>query len=151
VQATSAWDVADACLLAADCPESKGKVFNLGAAPETVPTVSEMMQGLIDHAGTGSYQIKIPAALLRNTARLLDLVNLSPIVPEHYILADSNFILDIGAAREILGWEPKYDNTRMICEAFDDYIAAGEAVRPPPHPMLSILNAIFPRQQPLAE
>ena len=110
-----------------------------------------MMQGLIDHAGTGSYVIRIPAGLLRNTARVLDLVNLSPIVPEHYTLADANFILDITAARRVLGWEPAYDNTRMICEAFDDYIAAGEAVRPPPHPMLSILNTIFPSRRPLPE
>lgn len=149
VQATSAWDVADAAILAADCPAAKGRCFNLGAAPETVPTVAEMMQGLIDHAGTGSYLVRIPASLLRNAARVLDLVNLSPIVPEHYTLADANFILDIQAARDVLGWEPKYDNVRMICEAFDWHIAAGESVRPPTQPMLSLLK-VFPKIRPLA-
>jgi nucleoside-diphosphate-sugar epimerase len=144
VQSVSAWDVADACLLAAEKPEARGRCFNLGSAPEAVPTVEEMMQGLIDHADTGSRVIKIPAALLRNTARVLNLVNLSPIVPEHYILADSNFILDISAAREVLGWEPRYDNIQMICDAYDWYAAAGESVRPPPHPMLRILSLLFP-------
>ncbi len=150
VQATSAWDVADACLRATECPESKGRCFNLGAAPESVPSVAEMMQGLIDHAGTGSYLIRIPAALLRNTARVLDLANLSPIVPEHYTLADANFILDIQAARDVLGWEPAYDNIRMICEAFDWHIAAGESVRPPPQIMLSLLK-VFPKIRPLPD
>jgi nucleoside-diphosphate-sugar epimerase len=149
VQSTSAWDVVDACLLAKDCPESKGMIFNLGSAPESVPTVAEMMQGLIDHAGTGSYLIRIPAALLRNTALALNAIHLSPIVPEHATLADANFILDIDAARNVLGWEPKYDNVQMICEAFDWHIAAGENVRPPPQMMLSLLK-IFPKIRPLA-
>jgi nucleoside-diphosphate-sugar epimerase len=148
VQSTSARDVVDACLLAKDCPESKGMIFNLGAAPETVPTVAEMMQGLIDHAGTGSYLIRIPAALLRNTALALNWIHLSPIVPEHATLADANFILDIEAARNVLGWEPRYDNVQMICEAFDWHIAAGDSVRPPPHPMLSLLK-VFPKIRPL--
>src|SRR5438034_7559457 len=39
VQMTSAWDTADACLLAADRPESRGEVLNIGA--EDVPTVRE--------------------------------------------------------------------------------------------------------------
>ncbi len=144
VQAVSAVDVADACLLAAQCPASKGRVFNLGSAPESVPTVAEMMQGLVDHARTGSTVIRIPAALLRNTARVLGFVGLSPIVPEHYMLADSNFILDIEAAREVLGWEPAFDNIEMIRDAYDRYLAAGESVRPPPHPMLRIIDFIFP-------
>lgn len=144
VQTTSARDVADACLLATRCPESKGRVFNLGSAPESVPTVGEMMQGLIDHAGTGSRLIRIPASLLRNTARVLNLVGLSPIVPEHYRLANSNFILDIDAARGVLGWEPACDNIDMIRDAYDWYLSAGKTVRPPPQPMLRILNFIFP-------
>src|SRR5262249_16912015 len=37
VQMSSAWDVADACVLATERPESKGAVLNLGAAD--VPTV----------------------------------------------------------------------------------------------------------------
>ncbi len=144
VQTTSAWDVVDACLAAVDSPATRGAFYNLGAEPSTVPTVEEMMQGLIDHAGTGSRIIKIPAALLRNTARALNLVGLSPIVREHYTLADADFVLDICKAKESFGFAPRFTNTQMICDAYDWYVGEGEAVRPPTHPMLKLLSVFFP-------
>jgi nucleoside-diphosphate-sugar epimerase len=144
VQTTSAWDVVDACLAATDHPRTRGEFYNLGAEPSAVPTVEEMMQGLIDHAGTGSRILKIPAALLRNTARALNLVGLSPIVREHYTLADADFVLDIHKAKEGFGFAPRFTNTQMICDAYDWYVGEGEAVRPPPHPMLKLLSVFFP-------
>ncbi len=144
VQTTSAWDVADACIQSVEDPRTKGQFFNLGAEPSTVPTVEEMMQGLIDHAATGSRIVKVPAALLRNAARALNLVGLSPIVREHYTLADADFILDIQKAKDTFGFTPRHTNTEMICEAYDWYIAQGEAVRPPDHPMLKLLSLVFP-------
>ena len=87
----------------------------------------------------------IPAALLRNTARFLDLFGVSPIVPEHYKLADSDFVLDIRAAREALpGWEPRYDNARMLAEAYDWFVALSEEARPRQHPVVGMLNAVMP-------
>ena len=142
VQMVSAWDVADACRLAAEVPEARGAVLNLGSEPDTVPTVLEEVHALVRHAGTGSRVVRIPAALLRTAARLLGLVGLSPIVPEHYILADQTFILDIGAAKRVLGWQPRFDNVRMLTDAYDWYVAAGERYRPAPHPVLRLLDAI---------
>ena len=144
VQAVSAWDVADACILAAGKPAGSRPILNLGANPDTVPTVEESIRALIAHAGTRSPVVKLPAALLRNAARALHVIGLSPIVPEHYILADTNFVLDIGAAREELGWEPRYDNIQMMCDAYDAYVAGGDAARPAPHPILKILDAVVP-------
>ena len=144
VQTTSAWDVADACINAVDDPRTKGQFFNLGAEPSSVPTVEGMMQGLIDHAGTGSRIIKVPASLLRNTARALNVLGLSPIVREHYTLADADFVLDIQKAKNTFSFAPRYANTEMICEAYDWYVGEGEAVRPPTHPMLSLLGVLFP-------
>ncbi len=146
VQAVSAWDVADACVLAATHAGRTRPILNLGADPAEVPTVEEMVRALIAHAGTRSPIVKIPASLLRGAARALYGIGLSPIVPEHYILADSNFILDIDAAREDLGWTPRYDNVQMLCDAFDSYVAAGEAARPSPHLVLRILDAIVPHR-----
>jgi nucleoside-diphosphate-sugar epimerase len=144
VQSASAWDVVDACILATQRPESKGGIFNIGAEPATVPTVEGMVRALIEHARTRSPLIRIPASLLRNTARALNVVGLSPIAPEHYILADQNFILDVDAAKQCLGWEPRFDNVQMMKDAYDAYLAAGEAARPTPHPLVKLLEAAFP-------
>jgi nucleoside-diphosphate-sugar epimerase len=140
VQMSSAWDVADACALAADRPESKGAVLNLGAAD--VPSVRAQVEALIAHVGSRSRVVPIPAALVRNAGRALNLVGLSPIVPEHYLLADSTFVLDIARARSVLGWEPAYSNVRMTIEAYEWYCRNWQSVRAEPGPVLRLLNAL---------
>jgi nucleoside-diphosphate-sugar epimerase len=140
VQMSSAWDVADACLLAAERAESKGAVLNLGAAD--VPSVRAQVEALIAHAGSRSRVVAIPAVLVRNAGRALNLVGLSPIVPEHYLLADSTFVLDLARARAVLGWEPAYSNVRMTTEAYDWFCRHWEEVRARPGFVLRLLNQL---------
>jgi nucleoside-diphosphate-sugar epimerase len=85
-----------------------------------------------------------PAAVLRTAARALNLVGLSPIVPEHYLLADTNFILDITNARAVLGWEPRFDNVAMMNAAYDWYAGAGPDYRPAPRAVLRLLDLVAP-------
>jgi dTDP-glucose 4,6-dehydratase len=115
-------------------------VLNLGAAE--VPTVREQVEALVAHAGSRSRIVPIPAALLRTAGRVLNVVRLSPIVPEHYLLADTTFILDLTSAREVLGWEPLHSNVRMTIDAYDWYRANWEAYRPRPGLALRLLNAL---------
>lgn len=140
VQMASADDVAAACLHAAERPESRGAVLNVGAAPETVPTVDEQVRALIAHAGSPSPLVHLPAALLRLAGRSLNLVGLSPIVPEHYLLADATFILAIDEARHRLGWEPHVDNVAMMNAAYDWWVAEGAAHRAAPHPVVRLID-----------
>jgi len=147
VQMASAADVAAACVRAAERPGSRGAVLNIGGPPERVPTVEEQVRALIAHAGSSSAVVRVPAGALRMAARALHVVGLSPIVPEHYLLADSNFILDITAARTVLGWEPAYDNVAMMNAAYDSYVAAGPAHWAAPHPMLRLLDVVRPLVQ----
>ena len=62
----------------------------------------------------------------RNAARALNAVGYSPIVPEHYTLADRDFILDIVQAKRALDWAPRHDNVAMLCEAYDWYVAKAQ-------------------------
>jgi nucleoside-diphosphate-sugar epimerase len=140
VQMVSAWDVADACLLAAERHESRGAFLNLGA--EEVPTVRQEVEALVAHAGSRSRVVPIPAWALRNAGRALNLVRLSPIVPEHYLLADSTFILDVRRAKEVLGWRPAYSNVRMTIEAYDWYCAHWREYPYEPGVVLRLLNAL---------
>jgi nucleoside-diphosphate-sugar epimerase len=139
VQMVSAWDVADACILAADRPQARGAVLNIGS--EGVPTVREQVEALIAHAGSRSGVVAIPAALLRNAARALNLLGLSPIVPEHYLLADTNFVLDISRAKTLLGWQPRFDNVGLTIDAYDWYVAHAHEAAPRRNPVLALLDA----------
>lgn len=140
VQMVSAWDVADACLLAAERPESRGAVLNLGATD--VVSVREQVEGLIRHAGSRSRVISIPAALLRNAARVLNVVGLSPIVPEHYLLADATFVLDVSEAQRVLGWQPTRSNVAMMCESYDWYCRHWQDDPPQYGIVMRLLNAL---------
>lgn len=150
VQASSAWDIADACVLAGVREQPCNGILNLASEPDSVPTVEGMVRALIAHAGSGSPLVKIPAALLRMAARSLNLIGLSPIVPEHYILADTDFVLDIEKAKTELGFAPRTDNIQMMCDAYDAYLAAGDEARPKPHPILRVLDAVVPHRPPPA-
>ena len=144
VQGASSWDVADACIAATQSPNARGAMVNIAAEPDGVPTVKEWTEQLIAHAGGRSPVICIPAAVLRNTARVLGWLGASPIVPEHYKLADTDFVLDIRSAKDALGWTPKYDNARMLFQAYDWYVSLADEVRPPQHPVLRLLNGAMP-------
>lgn len=140
VQMVSAWDVADACIHAAGTPASRGQFFNIGSPPDSVPTVYEQVRALIAHAGSRSRIVRIPAALLRMAGRTLNVLRFSPIVPEHYLLADSTFILDMRRARDAMGWEPRIGNIQLMTDAYDWYVQQGEAHRPQQHPVLRLLD-----------
>jgi len=143
IQMVSAWDVSAACICAAQATTDE-HFFNIGSDPTTVPTVHQQVRALIDHAGSRSRVVHIPASLLRNAARVLDTIKLSPIVPEHYLLADAVFLLDIDKAREHLGWEPQRSNTRLMNEAYDWYVTNLDQYRPAAHPVLRLLALFSP-------
>src|SRR5438046_6755569 len=92
VQMVSAEDVAEACRLAAETPAARGLVLNLGA--DGVPTVRAQVEALIRHAGSRSRVVAIPAALVRNAARVLRLLGLSPLLPEPHPPPDTTVIFD---------------------------------------------------------
>lgn len=142
VQMVAADDVARAAVQAAIQPGTGGLAINIGSEPETVPSVRGQVEALIRHAGASSTFHGIPAELLRTAARVLNVFGLSPIVPEHYLLADRNFVLDIGLAKEKLGWRPESDNVKMTCDAYDWYCRNWQDVAPKPHPALRLLEAL---------
>jgi nucleoside-diphosphate-sugar epimerase len=139
VQMVSAFDVADACMLAATAAGARGAVLNLGA--DVTTTVGEQVEALIAHARSRSRIVPIPAPLLRAAARGLRLVGLSPIVPEHYLLADSTFILDTTRARTVLGWRPRFDNVALMTDGYDWYVANAAHAAPRRGPILALLDA----------
>ena len=142
VQMVAADDVARAAIQAAVMPDTAGLAINIGSDPETVPTVRGQVEALIAYAGATSKFFGFPAELLRTAARFLNVFGLSPIVPEHYLLADRNFVLDISLAKERLRWQPESDNVKMTCDAYDWYCQNWREVAPKPNPALRLLEAL---------
>jgi len=134
VELASAWDVADACVLAAQRPESRGEAMHIGSGG--VPTTREQVEALIAHAGSRSRIVALPAGPVRAGARVLHALGVSPLVPEHYLLADCEYVLDTSRARRVLGWTPRHTNVSMMNEAYDWYVRTWPAARPDAHPML---------------
>jgi nucleoside-diphosphate-sugar epimerase len=134
VELASAWDVADACIFAAERPESRGEAVHIGSGG--VPTTREQVEALIAHAGSRSRVVALPAGPVRAGARVLHALGISPLVPEHYLLADCEYVLDTSRARRVLGWTPRHTNVSMMNEAYDWYVSIWPAARPDPHPML---------------
>jgi len=85
--------------------------------------------------------VPVPAALVRNAARVLRPFGLSPIVPEHYLLADATFILDTTRARTVLGWTPRQDNVALTCAAYDWYAQHAHEAAPRRNAVLALLDA----------
>ncbi len=117
-QFVSARDVVEASLLAGKA-ESNDE-FNIGA--EEFSTVRADLEALVNHAGSGSRVVSIPAPLVKASLQILDLVRLSPLMDWQYKVADKPFYFDITKAKKLLGWRPLDSNIRMFTDSYDWYI-----------------------------
>ena len=118
-QFVSSRDVVEASLLAAQAGSNED--FNIGA--EEFSTVRADLEGLFQHAGSGSRVVSIPAPLVKLTLQVLDLLRLSPLMDWQYKVADKPFYFDISKAKGELGWQPQDSNVKMFTDSYDWYIA----------------------------
>ncbi len=135
-------DLIDACLLAA--ASGRNGVYNIGA--DGVPTVRELLAGLIRHARSSSALVPLNAAAVKLGMRVLDALNLVPFSREQYLLADREYILDTSKAKKELGWSPKYTHAAAFNAAYDWYIGnqsgrgEGNISDHPPEKILRLLK-----------
>jgi len=119
-QMISASDLCDACILAAESDKSAGEIFNIGA--DQYETLKEDLVKLIQHAGTSSKILPLPARPTRIALSILYHLGLSPLVPWHYNNMHKSICLDTTKAKQVLGWKPKQSNQDMLIESYDWYI-----------------------------
>ncbi|MBI5863038.1 MAG: NAD-dependent epimerase/dehydratase family protein, partial [Planctomycetes bacterium] len=113
-------DVADACVCAIERRASG--VFNLGSADP--PCVRNLLGDLCRRAGSGGRPMPTPAWAVTAALWGLHSVRLSPLVPEQFRIAPVDYVLDIAAAREELGWTPKFGDMEMLWQAYQTYCGA---------------------------
>jgi nucleoside-diphosphate-sugar epimerase len=111
-------DLVDAvCLVLAAPPGVAGDTFNLGAAE--FATLREDFQAVLDAAGHGRRVVGLPARPALTALRLLERSRLSPVYGRllHKLTADS--YVDIGKARQLLGFAPRYSNRDAILRTYE--------------------------------
>ncbi len=112
-------DLAWACIAASDV---KGfEEYNVGAAE--FGTMRELLQAVIDHAGTKSRIKSIPMRPTILAANLASALGLSPLGPYHWLAYGRSMYFDISKAQKELGYKPKFSNSQMIIDAYDWYQA----------------------------
>jgi nucleoside-diphosphate-sugar epimerase len=118
-QFVHAEDLAEACLLAGD--RTGVSQYNVGATE--FGTMRETLEGLVEHANTGSSVRSLPGGPARFAMRALASVGQSPFVPYHWLLYGESLWFDTTKARDELGWSPRHSNLAMVIEAYDWFLA----------------------------
>jgi nucleoside-diphosphate-sugar epimerase len=116
-------DLVEATLAAAE-RDVVGETFNVGATE--FGTVRSDLEGLIDHAGSGSRLRPVPPRLAETALRVLELARLSPLAEWHYRTAHRDSYVDVSKAQRLLGFAPRLSNVRALCETYDWYLANRE-------------------------
>jgi nucleoside-diphosphate-sugar epimerase len=119
-QMVSVQDCARAAILAVENDCLPGP-FNLGS--ETPPTTRELLQAIIDHAGSRSVLVPIPAAGAKTALAALDAIGLTLLFPEQYGIADADILLDTSSTRRQLNWQPQNSDIAEMISAYDAFLA----------------------------
>jgi nucleoside-diphosphate-sugar epimerase len=113
-------DLVEATVAAAE-RDVAGETFNVGATE--FGTVRSDLEGLIEHAGSGSRLRPIPARPAELALRALELARLSPLAEWHYRTAHRDSFVDVSKAQRLLGFAPRLSNEQALCETYDWYLA----------------------------
>ncbi len=113
-------DVARAVICALE--KSAGATFNLGSSE--VPTVKALMEGLARSANSPSRVLRTPRRLTEAALWTLHAFRVAPLVPEQFRIAGVDYVLDTTAARQQLGWAPRFTDEEMLWQAYQQYVAA---------------------------
>lgn len=102
-------------------------VYNCGSVE--VPLQREWVQALIGDAGSGSRVRTLPGGVLKPVLRALEAMRASPLRGDQYEIADLDYVMDVSAARQQLGWDSRLSDTAAIRETFAWYREHGR-IRP---------------------
>jgi dTDP-glucose 4,6-dehydratase len=92
-------------------------IYNLGS--DNPPEVRNLLPKVLKRLKVSNSVIKLPTSLIKTVLTLLDFFSLSPLVPEQFIIADTDFVLSTTKFRQISGWIPKESDEDLLFEALD--------------------------------
>jgi UDP-glucose 4-epimerase len=121
----AAQDLANACFLA-----SQSKcigLYHIGS--DNVPTMKELYQSLMVHAGKEPRIRCLPNGLTQESLKVLNGLGLSPLGPYHYRMIAANFVFDNTKLKQDLNWKPTLTNSEILVEAYEYYVAHRDEIK----------------------
>ena len=110
-------DLINAIILASE--KIGASVYNIGA--EEYGTMRDLLQDLIDYAGSSSKIVSLPFHLTIGAMKITSKLGLSPLGDYHSLMYGRELYFDLSKAHTELEWNAKYSNSDMICESYDWY------------------------------
>ena len=98
--------------------------YNLGS--DNPPTVYDLLGDVIKEAESRSLLLRTNGKLVKNALSILGGIGIPLMYREQYEIADENYILDIQATKDELGWQPHYNDKDMLYQAYEAYKGAAK-------------------------
>ena len=117
-QFISIYDCVDALTKFIDLNFPTG-IYNLGSIKP--PTVKELISSLINSVHSKSFLIPTWGYGVKQILNMLDILNITLLYPEQFLLADSEFVLDVSDLEDELGFKPKFHDKDMLLRAYKSY------------------------------
>lgn len=108
-------DLAEACLL--ESTHSGPAILNVGT--DRFGTITEALEDLCAHAGTGAVVRRLPTAPAAAAMRAGAALGLLPFGPYHWMMYSKSMWFDTRHVTERLGWTPRWSNTEMFIQSYD--------------------------------
>lgn len=118
-QMVSVFDVVDAIILAIQ-NNFPNKEYNLGS--KNPPQVKELLLSLIKECRSKSFLIPTPGTVVKIILNLISCFGIEVMYKEQYKIADVDYLLDTSSTEKDLGWNPKFNDTDMMKEAYQEFL-----------------------------
>ena len=93
--------------------------YNLGSA--NPPSVHDLLAGVIKNVGSHSVLIPTNGKFVKKCLAVMGALGIELLYKEQYEIADENYLVDISHTIEDLGWQPRFDDTDMLYQAYEYY------------------------------
>lgn len=94
-------------------------VFNIGAVSNL--SANDYLGALCEYAGSGSTILHTPVCLVIPALMLFEWLHISPLYKWVYGTAHKDSFVSVDKAREVLGWNPKYDESQALIRSYQWY------------------------------
>ena len=117
-QFTSIYDCVNALIEFHKQDHSFG-IYNLGSINPL--TIIDLIKFIIKEANSSSFLIPTWGKGSKAILSFLDVINLTLLYPEQFIVADQDYVLDIRGLKEGLNIDPKFNDKDILLEAYRSY------------------------------